>query len=46
MNREERNEHIENLRRKLMMRKKALNRREADEDDYWSSPKLQLISKI
>ena len=34
LNREERNEHIENLRKKLMMRKKALNRREADEEDY------------
>jgi hypothetical protein len=34
MNKEERNEHIENLRKKLMMRKQALNRREADEDDY------------
>mgnify|MGYP000988740925 FL=1 len=34
MNREERNDHIENLRKKLQMRKKALNRREADEDDY------------
>lgn len=34
MNKEERNDHIENLRKKLLMRKKALNRREADEEDY------------
>ena len=34
MNKEERNDHIENLRKKLLMRKKALNRREADQEDY------------
>jgi len=33
MNKEERNDHIENLRIKLQMRKKALNRRGADSDD-------------
>lgn len=32
MNKEERNDHIENLRRKLQMRKKALNRRDDDDD--------------
>jgi hypothetical protein len=32
MNKEERNDHIENLRKKLQMRKKALNRREDDDD--------------
>jgi hypothetical protein len=33
MNKEERNDHIENLRLKLQQRKRALNRREADSDD-------------
>jgi hypothetical protein len=32
MNKEERNDHIENLRKKLQMRKKALNRRDDDDD--------------
>lgn len=32
MNKDERNDHIENLRKKLQMRKKALNRREDDDD--------------
>ena len=34
MNKDERNDHIERMRRKLQMRKKALNRREDDDD--WS----------
>lgn len=32
MNKDERNDHIERMRRKLQMRKKALNRREDDDD--------------
>lgn len=33
MNKDERNDHIEKLRIKLQMRKKALNRRTDDSDD-------------
>ena len=33
MNREERNDHIENIRKKLQMRKRALNRRNSDDED-------------
>ena len=33
MNREERSDHIDNIRKKLQMRKRALNRRNSDDED-------------
>jgi len=47
MNKEERNDHIENLRIKLQMRKKALNRRGADsDDDDWNITRCSFVDKI